>query len=251
MPNEPLEIERATWGLDPDDSPATHHSWRRTQSNTRGSTKKADDDEEPCAGVENATTARRVTGHTTGQQHQDGERGNQEWGLGGKRTLCQTKCKDHHRHGVELRTKCAEGANVETGREQACQSMKQMPGTGNRQQPGASTQHCNPLWTNIEQGQWEEINIRSRAAPATWVAWSGELIRRRSHEEMRRSMKGTTKLSAERERPSEKHGSQTLASPAITMGRSTVERTCLTIAVNSCQNARRTFSSMPGWGGIE
>ena len=81
MPDEPLGIERASWDLDPDDSPATHHFWRRTQSNTRGSTKKADDDEEPCAGVENATTTRRVTGHTTGQQHQDGVRGNGEWGL--------------------------------------------------------------------------------------------------------------------------------------------------------------------------
>ena len=105
------------------------------------------------------------------------------------------------------------------------------------QQPGAPTQHCNPLWTNIEQGQWEEINIRSSAAPATLVAWSGGLTRRRPHDVMRRSMKGTTKFSTERERPREKYGCQTLASSAITMGRSTVERTCLTVAVNSCQNA--------------
>ena len=125
--------------LGPDDSPATHHSWRRTQRNTRGSTKKADDDdEEPCAGVENATTTRRVTGHTTGQQHQDGVRGNGDWGLGGKRTLCQTRCKDHHRHGVELRTN-AEGANVVTGRDQACEPMKQLPRTSYVR---------SPLWGN-------------------------------------------------------------------------------------------------------
>ena len=111
-------------GFGSDHSLATHHFWRRTQSNTRGSTKKVDDDE-ACAGVENA-------GQTTGQQHQDRVRarrfkhhqnstkgppkkemkerklwrerekiakfwpppGNREWGLGGKRTLCQTRCKE-------------------------------------------------------------------------------------------------------------------------------------------------------------
>ena len=103
MPDELLGIERATWDLDPDDGPATHHSWRRTQSNTPGSTKKADDDEEPCAGVENATTTRRATGHATGQQHQD--------------RVGALEAREHSaRPGA--RTNSAEGGDVETGRDQ-------------------------------------------------------------------------------------------------------------------------------------
>ena len=106
MPDELLGIERATWDLDPDDSPTTDHSWRCTQSNTPGSTKKADDDDEPCGEFHNYTES---NWSTTSRQ---------SGGIGGKRTLCQTRCKDHHRHGAELRTNCAEGGDVETGREQ-------------------------------------------------------------------------------------------------------------------------------------
>ena len=67
---------------------------------------------------------------------------------------------------------------------------------------------------------------------------------------MRRSMKGTTKFSTEREATREKYGCQTLASSAIITGRSTMERTCLTVAVNSCQNATQHEHShrcQDGW----
>ena len=165
MPDESLGVERATWDLDPE---------------------------------------RRVTGHTTGQQHQDGVRGNGEWDLGASehsarpgakiRTLCQTRCKDHHRHGAEL-TNCAERAHVETGREQACESMMHMPNTRfGRNSCGATTKNFHatsqPIVDQHRTRAMGNDNIRLCAAPATWVAWSGGLIRRRPHDVMRKSIWG-------------------------------------------------------------
>ena len=94
MPDEPPGSERANGELG-----SMHHFWRRTR-NIHGSNKKAVDVERRRAGVENATIARTATGHRAGQQHPDGVRGNEEWGLGGKRTPCQPKYRDHYEHGA-------------------------------------------------------------------------------------------------------------------------------------------------------
>ena len=90
--------------------------------------------------------------------------------------------------------------------------------------------------------------MQSNPAPEMWVARSGGLQSLNWQDAIRRSTNGITMLSQERDRPRLKCGCQMLASPAMTMGNSTVQNTRLAMATKSRQNSTRNSCGMPAWG---